>query len=227
MSIRNPARALLAGAALAASLATAAQATTFTFNTNPFAGTAAVAGDGVRQVVPAAGQELFIDNFDLQNDIILVDADVFDIQTPLVSASGLDTDIPTSGVNVIALQNLDDRNAANGVGMAAPLAANLIADRINVSGAGFFFYFNTALNTVRLVYSPDLNTNTSDLRVLARFTNLTGQAGINALQNLGPQIRLLDESAAPEPATWAMMLAGFGALGGMLRLQRRGAQTLA
>jgi hypothetical protein len=37
----------------------------------------------------------------------------------------------------------------------------------------------------------------------------------------GRQFRVIDVGAIPEPATWAMMLAGFFGMGGMLRTQRR------
>jgi hypothetical protein len=66
----------------------------------------------------------------------------------------------------------DDNNA--GTPFGAGQAANLTADRITTPGAGFFIYFNQALDLPRLVFSTDLSDSTADLKVLARMLNLNG-----------------------------------------------------
>jgi hypothetical protein len=206
-------RRVLAVAAAAAAFTTAAQATTFRFETDPFEGSTALTTPG-RQVV--AG-ELFIPTFDLENDRIGFAPTVFEVDANIAQFTGFAADLPDQSFNFIVLQTLDfDGDPSNGNLMAAPLAANLIADRLSQSGAGFFLYFNSALNLTRLVYSTDLSSADADLRVIARFQDQTGQAGIDALARGGPQL-----AAVPEPATWSMMIAGFGLVGGAMRLARR------
>jgi hypothetical protein len=66
---------------------------------------------------------------------------------------------------------------------------------------GFFIYFNSALNLPRLVFSPDLNDPTADLKILARMTNLTGAS--DQLVNFRADNFALQ--AVPEPGTLLLM----------------------
>jgi hypothetical protein len=97
-------------------------------------------------------------------------------------------------------------------------AANLIADQITESAPGLFVYFNSGLNVPRLVFSTDLSENTSDLKILARMTNLTGQpdalAGFNAANFV----------LVPEPSEWALFLVGLGLVGAAYRRSRQRAR---
>ena len=161
--------------AVAALLSATAHAAVFSFNTDPFAGSTALTTPG-RQVV---GGEDFI-TFSTANDMFSFNPAVFAIGNSLQFASGLAANLPASGVNVIALLSFDDdANAATGFG--AGNAANLIATQTTSPGAGFFIYFNSGLDLARLVYSTDLNDNTADLKIVARMTNLSGQAGRTAM----------------------------------------------
>ena len=112
--------------------------------------------------------------------------------------------IPASGVNTIVLQTFDDDgNPATPFG--AGHAANLIAAQITTPGPGFFIYFNQGLDVPRLVFSTDLNDNTADLKVLFRMTNLTGQAGRDAMPTFsGANFQL----AVPEPSSFVTMAVG-------------------
>lgn len=196
-------------AAFGVGLATAAQATVFTFDTDPFAGSTALETPG-RQVV--AG-ELFIATFDFDNDVIEIAPGAFGVDNEIRAFNGLAGDIPSTGFNLIVLRTLDADPVALGNQLAAPTAANLIAARIDEVGPGFFIYFNSALGLPRLVFSTDLSSNTADLKVVARFVD---QAGLpDNLERFGPQI-----AAVPEPATWAMMIAGFGLVGAAARRSR-------
>jgi hypothetical protein len=196
---------LAAGLALAG----AADAATFTFNTDPFAGSTALTTPG-RQIV---GGEVSIPLFDFAQDTILIDPAVFGVSS-LTLFNGVAADIPASGASIIVLRTLDsDGNAANGNQLAAGSAANLIADRVTTPGAGFFIYFNSGLDLPRLVFSTDLDSNQADLKILARFTGLTGSAGAGALGQFGAA----NFAAVPEPATWAMLIAGFGLIGASVR----------
>lgn len=53
--------------------------------------------------------------------------------------------------------------------------------------------------------------------------------GTNSADNVGPIVdnATLDISAVPEPATWTMMIAGFGLAGGMVRRGRHAGRLLA
>ena len=61
-----------------------------------------------------------------------------------------------------------------------------------------------------------------------RFLDATGTVTLTDTVTLGPQARaagtfqgLLNLPAVPEPATWAMMIGGFGMVGGAMRSARR------
>lgn len=175
-------------------LSTPAAAAVITFNTDPFAGSTALTTPG-RQVV---GGEQSI-TFDIATDVFSFDAAVFDIGDTVSFANALASNLPASGVNILVLQTLDnDANPATPFG--AGNAADLIAAQITSAGAGFFIYFNSGLNLPRLVYSTDLSENTSDLKILARMTNLTGQSSaLSTFESDNFQI-----VAAPEPSTLAL-----------------------
>jgi len=182
---------LIATAVLLSSISTA-QAATFRFETDPFAGSTALTTPG-RQVV---GNELFIDNFSVANDIFSFDPVVFGVANQVSFFNGLAASLPTGGLNVIVLQNSDNDNDPL-TAFNAGSAANLIADRIDVAGACFFIYFNSSLNLNRLVYSTDLSSSTADLKILARLTNPTGQAAIDTLPTF--TTGNFEIAAVPEP----------------------------
>src|SRR6478609_7330204 len=94
-----------------------AEAATFTFNTDPFAGSTALTTPG-RQVV---GGEPSI-SFNPATDVFQFSS-IFGISDPLSFASGPAGSLPTSGAEVIVLQEF-------GPPMAAPIAASLIANRV-------------------------------------------------------------------------------------------------
>ena len=182
--MRHSGLALVAAATLVGSTAEAA---ILTFNTDPFAGTTALTMPG-RQIVPPAGMEPFI-TFDPANDVFVFNPTVFGISDPLAFASGPDESLPTSGAEVIVLQEFAPPNVNAG------LAANLIAARVTSPGPGVFVYFNTGLGVPRLVYSTNLDDETADLAVLARLTNLNQQS-MSAFD--------VDNFDVPEPAALAL-----------------------
>ena len=158
-------------AVLFLTLNTTADAATISFSSDPFAGSTALTTPG-RQVV---GGELFT-AFDIGADVFEFSTFVFGIDQ-ILFANDLAGNLPTSNVNVVVLQSLDndgDPLTAFGAGNAA----NLIAAQITAPGPGFFIYFNSGLNLPRLVYSTDLSENTSDLKILARLTDFSGQPGV-------------------------------------------------
>jgi hypothetical protein len=173
-------------------MCTTANAANLIFDDDPFAGTNA--SNPGRQIVNGPGEEF---TFNIGSDVLMFDLSVFGL-TQLSFANGLSTNLPTTGINFIVLNN--------GGPLAAGTAANAIADQVTESGPGFFIYFNSTLNLPRLVYSTDLNSTTSDLSILARFTNLGGTEGFAALPTVTPG----NVGEVPEPSS--LLLASAGAL---------------
>jgi len=202
---------LLGTAALFGSSNVSAQQA-FTFASDPFAGTTALTTPG-RQIV--GGEPSIV--FDILTDRFVFDPAFFDVGTTVTFGSGLIANLPASGLNAIVLQTTDDdANASTAFG--AGNAANLLAGQITSDGAGFFIYFNSGLNLPRLVYSTNLSDPTADLKILARMTNLSGSpSSLNQFSAANFQIA----TAVPESGSWAMMLLGFGAIGGVMRRNRK------
>jgi hypothetical protein len=188
------------GAALLA-LCPAAYATTFTFNTDPFAGTDVLNTPG-RQIV---ANESFI-NFNPATDVFSLESTVFSVGTTVNFVNASADNLPAGGVNVIVLDTFDnDNNPATPFG--AGNAADLIASHITTPGSGFFIYFNQTLNLPRLVFSEDLSSNTSDLKVLARMLNLTGQTGMGALPDFtAANFAITTSTATPEPSSLSLFI---------------------
>ncbi len=90
------------GAALLV-LCPAAPATTFTFNTPPFAGTSVLNTPG-RQLV---GGEDFLP-FSIANDIFSMDAAAFGVGASVNFVNSTTANLPTGGVTVVVLQGFDN-----------------------------------------------------------------------------------------------------------------------
>jgi hypothetical protein len=202
--------ALYTAAALFA-LETTASATTFDFFTDPFAGTTALTTPG-RQIV---GGEDFI-TFSIAEDVFRVDPTVFGVADDVSFANDVVANLATSGLNVIVLRTFDD-DADPSTPFGAGNAANLIAAQITSPGPGFFIYFNSGLDLPRLVFSTDLDDNTSDLKILFRMTNLTGQAGRDALASLSEA----NFTFIPEPSS-LLLVTSTGVLWAWGHTLRRG-----
>ena len=189
-----------------------AGATTFTFNTDPFAGSTALTTPG-RQVVGGEPSIAFV----TASDQFLFDLTVFGIGD-IQFVSDVVGNLPTGGVNVIVLQSLDD-DANPATGFGAGNAASLIAAQLTSPGAGFFIYFNSGLNLPRLVWSTDLNDPTADLKILARMTNFAGNPG--ALTSFGAS----NFAVTPVPPA-ALLMAG-PLIGAAVAWRRRRKSALA
>ena len=176
-------------------LSAGANAATFTFDADPFAGSTALTTPG-RQIV---GGEPFI-SFSIATDVFAFEPTIFGAGDQVKFANDVVGNLPTSGVNMIVLQTTDnDGNPATAFG--AGNAANLIADQIALSGPGFFVYFNSGLDLPRLVFSTDLSDNTADLKVLARMTNLSGRS------DLLPTLTSSNFAMIPEPSSFVLLTA--------------------
>src|SRR5205085_1567087 len=138
-------------------------ASTFRFDTDPFAGTNVLNTPG-RQVI---GGEDFL-SFSISRDVFSMNTAAFGVSGPVNFVNALAPNIPAGGVNVVVLDSFDnDNNPLTPFG--AGQAADLIANQITTPGAGFFVYFNQSLDLPRLVFSTDLNDNNADLKILARM----------------------------------------------------------
>jgi hypothetical protein len=186
---------------------TTARADIITFNTDPFAGSAALSTPG-RQIV---GMELFTD-FDIASDRFALDRRVFGFDGSIHFANDLVGNLPPSGLNVVVLQTFDN-DGIPATPFLAGIAANLIAEQITAPGPGFFVYFNSNLDLPRLVFSTDLSDNTADLKVLARLQNLTGADGRAAI----PTITSANFQAVPDTANSLLL---FMMAGGTLLVSR-------
>lgn len=206
-------RVLTSGIAIVLALASgSASAITINFDTDPFAGSAALTTPG-RQIV---GNELFLPNFALASDVFSFNAAVFNVGPALSFFNGPAASVP-NGANTIVLQTIDnDANAATPFG--AGTAANVIADTLTTPGAGFFIYMNSALNLSRLVFSTDLSDPTADLKILARLEAPTGQDAIDKLPLFSAAnfALRLDVVAVPVPMSLAL-LATAVVFGGLAR----------
>lgn len=194
-----------------------AGATVTTFAADPFEGSDALTTPG-RQVV---GGESFI-SFSIASDVFLFDPTVFGIGADVHFANDVVGNLPTSGLNVIVLQTFDN-DADPTTAFGAGNAANLIAAQITSPGPGFFVYFNSGLDLPRLVFSTDLSDNVSDLKILARLTNLGGQSGRDAIPTF--TAANFEIAEVPEPASLLLLTsAGFVWAGryGLRRLRGRG-----
>ncbi|PPD03322.1 MAG: hypothetical protein CTY29_09910 [Methylobacter sp.] len=180
-----------------------AQADGITFTNDPFAGSSALSTPG-RQVV---GNENFI-NFTTGRDVFSFDSSVFGLSGPVNLINGLESEIPSGGVNFVVLRSFDNDNNLS-TPFNAGTAANLIANRVDTAGAGFFIYFNQGLDLPRLVFSTDLSSSDADLKVLARLLNFTGDDGRAALEDFS-SANFVFTSAVPLPASAVLMLSALG-----------------
>lgn len=193
----------------------AASATDTSFSTNPFAGSTANPDDGVRTIV--SSQQLSLPVFNVHGDRFVFDTSAFALNGGLSFASGLSSSLPTSGANLIVIQ---DTSASFNAGQAA----NAIANALSTDGAGFFVYHNVLLGMNRLVYSTNLNLNTADLAVLARIETPFGGEALQALDGFNAGNFALT-TAVPEPASVALLLAGLGVVAARRRMGQAAADV--
>jgi hypothetical protein len=187
---------LVCAVAILLSVGAPAAAATIVFNADPFEGSTAPGTPG-RQIV---GGEPFL-SVDFSTDVFQFDTEFFAIGPTINLVNDVEANIPATGVNVVILRSF-------GPPMAAGIAADLIAARITQPGPGLFMYFNTGLNVPRLVYSADLSVNDADLKILARFTNLTGATGQAAMATVTAD----NFELVPEPSLVLLLGAGLGSL---------------
>ena len=197
-------------------LSSTANANTFRFDTDPFAGTNVLNVPG-RQII---ADEDFI-SFSIATDVFSLESTVFGVGGTVTFVNAPVSTLPTSGVNVVVLQTLDDDNNPL-TPFGAGNAANLIASKVTTSGAGFFIYFNQSLDLPRLVYSTDLSSNTADLKILARMLNLTGAEGRNLLPTFTESNFTITTTpaAAPEPSSAFLVALALGAFCCYVRRRR-------
>ena len=114
--------------------------------------------------------------------------------------------------NFFALQNI------SGTFQGAPGTLDL-----NLDNADTFQLTSGSTNVNGLSISPFFTGSLSNPTFISGTYNFDGSVfnshtGISTLGHL--QLSIADVSAVPEPSTWMLMLVGFGAVGGSMRLAR-------
>lgn len=92
-------------------------------------------------------------------------------------------------------------------------------------GSGGFFQGNTGTGNFSLTFAEVMNSVSFDSFV-TRFQSISGVSGGTSGIGLGSVVQGNTPITAPEPATWAMMLIGFGAIGYALRRRRAGTPAM-
>lgn len=197
-------------AAIGAPAAVSAATKTITISADPASGS----------YVPVAGGTSFILTFLLSQPLTIASGDVINVTGNLKDAftglpSALTVPLGTGEVFLTALPsvpfgvppsgNLSSSTfTINGMTQASTCQACLLAGELDLSTS------NTPFSFTNFSSSMTLGTLTSSGPVTGPFT-IT--AYTLSFTTLAP--------AVPEPATWAMMILGFGAVGGAIRYLRR------
>lgn len=151
----------------------------------------------------------------------------------------LDTEIRSTGSDAGLIHNLSSIRLVNA---ATPIFETFLRDASNSTGANSqLAYSYTQGGALRGVFSHDLAFDIKGQTGVAGFySQASGSANFFADVNFGnsahfsfklPENVLMTSrsgvafgpavAAVPEPATWAMLIVGFGAIGGSVRAQRR------
>ena len=149
--------------------------------------------------------------FDTGSDRYNIFADTFGVVDSLVFQNVFaDSGNVIDGANVIVLQNSDNDSNAGTV-FNARSAAGVIAGNTGADRAGFFVYFNSALNINRLVFSTNLNDSLALLTILAANLSPVGADAIAQLPTFSE--RNFEFSEVPIPGALPLFLAGLGLSG--------------
>ena len=178
---------------------------TFTFNTDPLAGS--IARDVPQRLL--IGGEQFI-SFNPAKDMFAFGPIIFGGDAQIRLANG-PVNALAPNANLVVLQTLDNDNDPL-TPFGAFQAADLLAATITQHGSGVFVFFNEDLALPELIYSDDLASNQADLKVLARMINLNGQFGIDQLHTFSAADFGITNSAAAAPEPPSVALFGPGIL---------------
>lgn len=149
--------------------------------------------------------------FDVQTDRFLIDAASFGVSgnPNFQNVLAVDGNV-ADDANVIVLQNSDNDANASTV-FNARSAATLIAGNTDFARAGFFVYFNSALNINRLVFTPNLDDALAALTILAALNSPVGADAIVQLPTF--TAATFEFAEVPLPAAAPLFLAALAGLG--------------
>jgi hypothetical protein len=208
-----------ARAAAAACAATSAQATSTAYNSTPADGWFYGSGNNYSPANTAVlttddNDQLYLRWHKYQEVAPASNGDVYSFAlgtTPLSFDWGIDNNASASITALLTIKNL---GTAQSVSYNPFFVGN---DNANANGSSQ----NSARLTFAFLSGVGFNPNVNDTyRVTLDVSGLAG----------GPQSLSVDAklgAGVPEPATWAMMIGGFGLVGGAMRSRRRATPRLA
>jgi hypothetical protein len=181
----------------------------------------------------AAHASTMLFQFDAANSSISVHNDTSCIGSCALSAS-LATPFANMNIAEGASQSFDFANFHIGTGIGtnnAQVEAVLAFDTPNVGpvstgGSASYFTFLGAISDGALTWQNAVQSFTSadGSNFTVKFDNLNGLAlGPNVTDKVTITVNSIGAGGVPEPASWALMIGGFGMAGAMLRRRRAGA----
>jgi PEP-CTERM motif len=137
-----------------------------------------------------------------------------------------------SVADLVRTNNLGDGVGDDFIGITYPFSSAMRLNGVRLTvgnrdqsrrgGNAQFLSSLSYVNPVNYALNPDMIAGDGDFDFRTNFGNITFTHAIGSLQitsfSIGP-VPLTN--AVPEPASWAMMIAGFGFVGGALRSKRR------
>jgi hypothetical protein len=215
-------RTLLPATALAAGLAVGASANATIFigvSTDNGATITIVATDPTNTNAAVSGQAygtFKINNISATGDVALPD---------LLSSNSLNTSSTSAGTLDVYILETDLLASSDTGGFISSLTSNKLTGGLSVTESIFFDALDTSVVSAGVGEGSHLFT-TIGTSVISHAAHPAGLYALTEQYHMvstgsGTANSTIDVTSVPEPATWGLMLVGFGGLGAMLRSNRR------